>query len=121
MANRVTSNQTTGQARTRWEFTILASMFVGYMAFILSRTVLAVASPEMVDDPNLELDEAGYGDIAAWGMAGMVAGKLLTGVIADWFGGRRVFLIALSITAVLTATFSFDRPVSERLKVALPD
>ena len=91
----------------RWELTILGSMFVGYMAYILSRTVLAVASPEMVADPSLGLDEAGYGDIAAWGMAGMVTGKLVTGVIADWLGGRRVFLIALSITAVLAASFSW--------------
>jgi len=82
-------------------------MYAGYMAFILSRTVLAVASPEMINDPDLGLDEAGYGDIAAWGMAGMIAGKLLTGVIADWLGGRRVFLMALSITAFLTAAFSW--------------
>jgi sugar phosphate permease len=77
------------------------------MAFILSRTVLAVASPEMVNDPGLGLDEADYGDIAAWGMAGMIAGKLLTGVIADWLGGRRVFIAALAITALLTVTFSW--------------
>ena len=94
------------QKRTRWEFLILGCMFVGYMGFILSRTVLAVVSPEMLADPNLELDEASYGDIAAWGMAGMISGKLVTGVIADWLGGRRVFLVALSITALLTITFS---------------
>jgi len=82
-------------------------MFIGYMGFILCRTVLPVASPEMVNDPNLGLDEASYGDIAAWGMAGMISGKLLTGVIADWLGGRRVFLVALSITALLTVTFSW--------------
>jgi len=82
-------------------------MFIGYMGFILCRTVLPIASPEMVNDPNLGLDEASYGDIAAWGMAGMISGKLLTGVIADWLGGRRVFLVALSITALLTITFSW--------------
>ena len=82
-------------------------MFVGYMGFILCRTVLPIASPEMVNDPNLGLDEASYGDIAAWGMAGMISGKLLTGVIADWLGGRRVFLVALSITALLTVSFSW--------------
>jgi OPA family glycerol-3-phosphate transporter-like MFS transporter len=95
------------QKRTRWEFIILACMFVGYMGFILSRTVLAVVSPEMLADPMLKLDEASYGDIAAWGMAGMISGKLVTGVIADWLGGRRVFLVALTITALLTITFSW--------------
>ncbi len=91
-----------------WEFTILGCMYIGYMAFILSRTVLAVASPEMINDPNLGLDEASYGDIAAWGMAGMITGKLVTGVIADWLGGRRVFLIALTPTAFFTGS-SWDR------------
>jgi OPA family glycerol-3-phosphate transporter-like MFS transporter len=95
------------QERTRWEFIILACMFVGYMGFILSRTVLSVVSPEMLADPELELDEARYGDIAAWGMAGMISGKLVTGVIADWLGGRRVFLVALSITALLTIAFAW--------------
>jgi sugar phosphate permease len=101
------TNDDLAQKRIRWEIITLGCMFIGYMGFILSRTVLAVASPEMVNDPNLGLDEASYGDIAAWGMAGMIAGKLLTGVIADWLGGRRVFLVALSITAVLTVAFSW--------------
>jgi sugar phosphate permease len=55
------------QKRTRWEFIILACMFVGYMGFILSRTVLAVVSPEMLADPKLELDEARYGDMGNGG------------------------------------------------------
>jgi len=101
------TNNDLAQKRTRWEIITLGCMFIGYMGFILCRTVLAVASPEMVNDPNLGLDEASYGDIAAWGMAGMIMGKLLTGVIADWLGGRRVFLAALSITAILTVTFSW--------------
>jgi OPA family glycerol-3-phosphate transporter-like MFS transporter len=101
------TNDDLAQKKIRWEIITLGCMFVGYMGFILCRTVLAVVSPEMVNDPNLGLDEASYGDIAAWGMAGMIAGKLLTGVIADWLGGRRVFLVALSITALLAFTFSW--------------
>jgi sugar phosphate permease len=87
-------------------------MSVGYMAFILARTALPVASPEMVGDPRLALDEASYGDIAAWGMAGMILGKLLTGVLADWLGGRRVFLVALALTASLTFAFSLGTTAS---------
>ena len=103
----MTTTNDIAQKRTHWELITLGCMFIGYMGFILCRTVLPVASPEMVNDPNLGLDEASYGDIAAWGMAGMISGKLLTGVIADWLGGRRVFLVALSITALLTVTFSW--------------
>ncbi len=93
--------------RTRWELIVLACMFVGYMAFIFARAALPVASPEMLKDPSIGLDEASYGDIAAWGTAGMIAGKLFTGVIADWFGGRRVFLTALSTSALLTFMFGW--------------
>ncbi len=95
------NNSDLEKKRTRWEVIILGCMFIGYMAFILSRTALPVASPEMVKDPNLGLDEASYGDIAAWGTAGMITGKLLTGVLADWLGGRRVFLGALTISGLL--------------------
>jgi len=57
----MTTNNDLAQKRTHWEFIALGCMFIGYMGFILSRTVLAVASPEMVNDPNLGLDEASYG------------------------------------------------------------
>ncbi len=103
----MTTNNDLAHRRIHWELITLGCMCLGYMAFILSRTVLAVASPEMVNDPALGLDEAGYGDIAAWGMAGMITGKLSTGVIADWLGGRRVFIAALSIAALITITFSW--------------
>jgi len=51
------TNNDLAQKRTHWEFITLGCMFIGYIGFILSRTVLAVAGPEMVNDPNLGLDE----------------------------------------------------------------
>ena len=101
------TNNDIADNRVRWEFIVLGCMFVGYMAFIFARTALPVASPEMLRDQALGLDEASYGDIAAWGTAGMIAGKLLTGALSDWLGGRRVFLTALSIAAFLAFTFSW--------------
>jgi MFS transporter, OPA family, sugar phosphate sensor protein UhpC len=89
--------------RTRWEFIILACMYAGYMAFILCRTAIQAGANGMLADPSTGLTKAGFGEILAWGTAGMVAGKLGTGLIADAFGGRRVFLLALflaSLTAV---------------------
>jgi OPA family sugar phosphate sensor protein UhpC-like MFS transporter len=103
----MTTDSELAKKRTQWELIILGCMFIGYMAFILCRSALPAASPEMVKDPKLGLDEASYGDIAAWGTAGMITGKLLTGVIADWLGGRRVFLVGLSLAALLTASFSW--------------
>ena len=51
------TNNSSGRERNRWEFIVLACMFMGYMAFILAKTALTVASPEMLKDPALGLDD----------------------------------------------------------------
>lgn len=91
--------------RLRWELLILGCMYVGYMGFILSRTAIYVASPAMVGDPALGLTKTMFGAVLGWGTAGMVVGKLLSGVVADRLGGRRVFLLALSVTAAAACAF----------------
>lgn len=96
----------TARRRLRWELVILGCMYVGYMGFILSRTAIYVASPAMVDDPALGLTKTMFGAVLGWGTAGMVVGKLLSGVVADLLGGRRVFLLALSITAAAACAFA---------------
>lgn len=92
--------------RLRWELVILACMYVGYMAFILCRTAIYVASPAMVGDPALGLTKTMFGAVLGWGTAGMVTGKLLSGAVADRLGGRRVFLLALSATAASAGAFA---------------
>ncbi len=91
--------------RLKWELVILGCMYAGYMGFILSRTAIYVASPAMVGDPALGLTKTMFGAVLGWGTAGMVTGKLLSGVVADRLGGRRVFLLALSTTAAAACAF----------------
>jgi sugar phosphate permease len=95
--------------RLRWEVLVLACMYAGYMGFILCRTAIYAASPAMVEDPALGLSKTIFGAVLGWGTAGMVTGKLLSGVVADRMGGRRVFLSALAITAATAAAFSLAR------------
>lgn len=92
--------------RLRWELIILGCMYLGYMGFILCRTAIYVASPAMVGDPALGLTKTMFGAILGWGTAGMVTGKLLSGAIADRLGGRKVFLLALSVTTAAAFAFS---------------
>ncbi|WP_372364617.1 MFS transporter [Candidatus Uabimicrobium sp. HlEnr_7] len=94
------------EQRTKWEYKILGSMYIGYMAFILCRTAISACSPEMIKDPKLGFDEDTFSKIAFWGTIGMVTGKLLTGAVADRLGGRIVYLMALMITAVITIALS---------------
>lgn len=93
MTNPVASP--TDYRRVKWELIILACMYVGYMAFVHCRTAIQVSGPSMLLDPELGLTKTLFGQILAWGTAGMVAGKLVNGLVSDAFGGRRVFLLAL--------------------------
>jgi len=74
-------------------------MYLGYAAFMLCRNTLISTSATMVADPTLGLDTEGYGRLMAWHSAGAIVGKLVTGIGADIIGGRRMFLLALALTA----------------------
>jgi sugar phosphate permease len=83
-------------------------MYGGYAGLILCRTAVSIASPEMIDDPALGLDEAGFGALLGWGAAGALAGKLLNGVLADVLGGRRLFLLSISLMGAATFIFGLS-------------
>ena len=91
----------------RWQFTVLASMYVGYAAFMLCRNTLIACSAEMISDPTLQMDKEDFGRLMSWHSAGAIMGKLVTGPGADLLGGRRMFLIALSLTAIANVGFAF--------------
>ncbi|KAA1259698.1 Regulatory protein UhpC [Rubripirellula obstinata] len=90
-----------------WQLTILASMYAGYAAFMLCRNTLISSSAAMMLDPSLDLDKESFGHLMSWHSAGAIAGKLVTGPGADWLGGRRMFLLALSLTAMANVGFAF--------------
>ena len=91
--------------RLRWELTTVACMYGGYAGLILCQTTVSIASPEMVNDPALGMDESGFGALLGWGAAGALAGKLLNGALADVLGGRRLFLLAMSLMGAATVMF----------------
>jgi len=83
-------------------------MYIGYAALMLCRNTLAACSVQMMQDPTLNIDEASYGHLMAWHSAGAIMGKLVTGPGADLLGGRRMFLLALSLTAIANVGFAFS-------------
>ncbi len=91
----------------RWQFTVLGAMYVGYAAFMLCRNTLIASSAALMDDPSLNMDKESFGHLMSWHSAGAICGKLVTGPGADLVGGRRMFLIALSLTAMANIGFAF--------------
>jgi OPA family sugar phosphate sensor protein UhpC-like MFS transporter len=91
----------------RWQITVLTSMYAGYAAFMICRNSLIASSALMIQDPALGIDKESFGQLMSWHSAGAIMGKLVTGPGADLLGGRRMFLIALSLTALANVGFAF--------------
>ena len=94
-------------SRRRMQLSILLTMYIGYAGFMLCRNTLVASSAEMIQDPAVELDKESFGRLMSWHSAGAIAGKLVTGIGADLIGGRRMFLLALSLTALANLGFAF--------------
>jgi sugar phosphate permease len=80
-------------------------MYGAYAVLNICRTTVVISSPAMLDDPELGLNKTMWGAILGWGTAGTLVGKLTTGVMADRFGGRKVFLISIGFCMLATGIF----------------
>ncbi len=81
--------------RQRLPLLVLAALFVGYAASYFHRADLPALAPLWDADPGATALRAALPDIASLGMLVYAFGKLAGGVLADRFGGRRMFVIAL--------------------------
>ena len=80
-------------------------MYGAYAVLNICRTTVVISSPAMLDDPELGLNKTMWGSILGWGTAGTLVGKLTTGILADRFGGRKVFLISIGFCMLATGIF----------------
>ena len=92
----------------QFQVLVLVSMYIGYAAFMLCRNTLISCSVEIMQDPLLGMDKESFGHLMSWHSAGAIMGKLITGPGADLLGGRRMFLLALSLTAIANVGFAFS-------------
>ena len=94
-----------------WGIVTLISIYGAYAALNICRTTVIISSPAMLDDPELGLSKTMWGAILGWGTAGTLVGKLTTGILADRFGGRRVFLISIILCLLATGIFSISSKI----------
>lgn len=95
--------QTTG----RELITVTVCMYIGYLMLMFCRTAFTTVSPALVEDPGLSLTTTDIGDILGYAALGSLVGKLLTGFVADRFGGRLTLLLALGVVASLTMAMGY--------------
>jgi len=94
-----------GDPKFYWEIMLLLCMYGAYAVLNICRTTVVISSPAMLDDPELGLNKTMWGSILGWGTAGTLVGKLTTGILADRFGGRKVFLVSIGFCMLATGIF----------------
>lgn len=104
----------TARLRRRQTLTVVV-LFVGYSGYYVCRTVLPVASNDMVNDPTSGIDVVGYGRLTAVGIYLYALGKLLNGVFTEYVGGSAMFVAGMLLSAACVAAFGVTAGVSAML------
>jgi OPA family glycerol-3-phosphate transporter-like MFS transporter len=99
-----------GNARTiRWQRITLATLFVGYTGYYICRSNLSVVGPLLKE----ELAGSGFTDnplgiLSSVGTFAYALGKTGNGVLGDFLGGRRMFLLGMILSVACTVVFGLS-------------
>lgn len=99
-------------ALKRWQVRTAASLFIGYSAYYLCRSNLAVAAPLLLRGfGNRGLNKEVLGQIASVGVLFYAAGKVVNGVLGDFLGGKKIFLLGMVGAVAATVVFGLGQGV----------
>ena len=84
----------------------VGSLCVGYAGYYLCRSNLSVVTPLLLEEfESSGLNKEMIGLIASSGVLFYAVGKVLSGVLCDFFGGRRTFLLGMIGSIIATVMF----------------
>jgi len=93
----------------RWQTITACTLFVGYAGYYLGRSCLAIAKPLMLaPESGLGLNRKHLGYVDSTGVVAYAVGKVLNGVIVEYLGGRRMFLVGMVATVAFTTVFGLS-------------
>ena len=97
----------------RWQWRTAASLFIGYSAYYLCRSNLAIAGPLLIREfAGQGLNKEVLGRIASLGVLCYAAGKVVNGVLGDFLGGKKTFLLGMIGAVVATVAFGLGQGVA---------
>src|SRR5262249_10250733 len=99
------------EARTsRWQRITLVTLFVGYAGYYVCRSNLSVVTPLLLQDASgTGLRKEDVGLIASVGVFLYALGKVSNGLLADFLGGKILFLGGMAASVVCTILFGLGQ------------
>ncbi|WP_140464362.1 MFS transporter [Hymenobacter nivis] len=97
----------------RWQLRTGLSLFVGYSAYYVCRSNLAIAAPLLIREFGPQgLNKEVLGQVASVGVLFYAAGKVLNGVLGDFLGGKKIFLLGMVGAVAATVAFGLGQGVA---------
>ena len=97
----------------RWQLRTAASLFIGYSAYYVCRSNLAVAAPLLIREfGSRGLNKEVLGQLASVGVLCYAAAKVVNGVLGDFLGGKKVFLLGMVGSVAATVAFGLGQGVA---------
>jgi OPA family glycerol-3-phosphate transporter-like MFS transporter len=94
------------QRTIRWQKIILGTLFVGYAGYYICRSNLSVTTPLLLQDfAGTGITKTRIGAIASLGVLLYAVGKISNGLLADFLGGRLLFLLGMVLSVACTLVF----------------
>lgn len=90
---------------TRWQWTTLATLTIGYAGYYFCRSNFSVAAPLLLEEFEGSIDKTALGTIASVAIFFYAGGKLINGILGDFIGGRRMFLFGMLASICATILF----------------
>jgi OPA family glycerol-3-phosphate transporter-like MFS transporter len=89
-----------------WQSSTIAGLFIGYSGYYICRSNLSVATPLIISEfSDQGINKEVIGQIASLGVIFYALGKVVNGVLGDFIGGKKVFLIGMIGSVIATIAF----------------
>lgn len=104
------SATSTQRSLQRWQLRTALSLFVGYSGYYLCRSNLAIAAPLLIREFGGQgLNKEVLGQIASVGVLFYAAGKVVNGILGDFLGGKKIFLLGMVGAVGATVIFGLGQ------------
>ncbi len=87
----------------------MISLFVGYSGYYICRSNLSIATPLIIQEFGAEgINKEVIGQIASLGVMFYAIGKVINGVLGDFIGGKKIFILGMIGSVLATVFFSLS-------------